>query len=169
MAHSPDADEAATAAPAAAAAAAAAVDGVFAKRGCCCSFWIPWPSSVRGCKAWERINPSGEGGCPAAGRRWWARGLRAMLKVGQASKAMASRRLRTLIRRFRPRRGRPRHRRNFSYDALSYARNFDEGAQASHSDGGSVRLGFSTRYASAHSPSTKPLVDLSPPSAGVTH
>ncbi|KAG6520212.1 uncharacterized protein LOC122050221 [Zingiber officinale] len=155
MAHSPDADEAAAAA------------GVFSKHGCC-SFWIPWPSSVRGCKAWERI-PSGEGGCPAASRRWWGRGLRALLKVGQASRAMASRRLRTLIRRFRRRDGRPRHRRSFSYDALSYARNFDEGTQAGDSDVDNVRLGFSIRYASSHSPPTKPLVDLSPPFAGATH
>ncbi|XP_074557604.1 uncharacterized protein LOC141813535 [Curcuma longa] len=158
MAHSPDADE-----------ATAAADGVFAKRGCC-SFWIPLPSSVRGCKAWERI-PTGEVGCPAASCRWWGRGLRSLLKVGQASKAMASRRLRSLIRRFRRPRGRPRHRRSFSYDALSYARNFDEGAQgASDSDVvDSVRLGFSTRYASVQSPLTKPQVDLSPPFVGATH
>lgn len=143
-----------------------AADDDFAKRGFCC-FWVPWPSSVRESKVWERIHIAEGGRCPVATRRFWTRGLRAALKACESYRAVVGRRWKALVRRFRI--SGSSHRRGFSYDAHSYARNFDEGRQASnHDDDADVASReFSSRFATAFFPSLRrPLVDLSPSSAG---
>jgi hypothetical protein len=111
----------------------------FSRRGrgrCCC---FPWPSSSSSPSPHTRRADEewwhgvGEGG--AARRRWWRRGVDALMKVREWSELVAGPRWKTFIRRFRR-----AHRHGagagpggggggggkLNYDALSYALNFDE-------------------------------------------
>lgn len=101
---------------------------------------------------WERIRASqvhSEG-------RWWARGVRVLLKLREWSEIVAGPRWKTFIRRFnRNRSGATAAARpgKFQYDPLSYAMNFDEGSGQigeldDDIDDFSGFRNFSARYAS---------------------
>ncbi|WVZ81847.1 hypothetical protein U9M48_029179 [Paspalum notatum var. saurae] len=114
----------------------------FSRRGhrCCGCFWAPpWASSpssaspharraTTGEEWWHRVGEAGR-------RRWWRRGVDALMKVREWSELVAGPRWKTFIRRFR--RSSSRHAAGcgggkLNYDPLSYALNFDDG----HGGGG---------------------------------
>lgn len=79
---------------------------------------------------WERIGSS------HFDRRWWAPGLRVLMKLREWSEVVAGPRWKTFIRRFSRSRSigaaggahdQYRHGGRFNYDPMSYALNFDEG------------------------------------------
>ncbi|KAJ1258739.1 hypothetical protein BS78_10G098800 [Paspalum vaginatum] len=107
----------------------------FSRRGhrCCGCFWAPpWaPASPHARRAtgeewWHRV-----GAAESGRRRWWRRGVDALMKVREWSELVAGPRWKTFIRRFR--RSSPRHGAagggggKLNYDPLSYALNFDDG------------------------------------------
>jgi hypothetical protein len=119
----------------------------------CCCFSAPCQSSSSSSYArradgewWHQV---GDGGARAGRRRWWRRGVDALMKVREWSELVAGPRWKTFIRSFR--RGHHRHAgagggRKLNYDALNYALNFDEGA-CSPEDGGAEYPDFSARFA----------------------
>lgn len=106
---------------------------------------------------WERIRASqvhSEG-------RWWARGVRVLLKLREWSEIVAGPRWKTFIRRFNRNRsgggGGGAKPGKFQYDPLSYAMNFDEGSREigeldDDIDDFSGYRNFSARYASIPAP-----------------
>ncbi|CAL5037724.1 unnamed protein product [Urochloa decumbens] len=161
----------------------------FSRRGhrCCGCFWAPpWGSSSPspsprarrsaepgGTAAdeewWHRVGEGGSGALASGRRRWWRRGVDALMKVREWSELVAGPRWKTFIRRFR--RGGPRHGNSgggggggkLNYDPLSYALNFDEG----HAGGGSPEGGdyaaypdFSARFVAPPPASARTSMDL---------
>lgn len=119
-----------------------------------------------GSSFWERVGSAGHG------EGWWARGLRSLRKVREWSEIAAGPKWKTFIRRF----NRKAHRHGrFNYDALDYARNFDEGQNGDvdeeEGEEGAGFRNFSARFASlpgsirsapakAKAKATAPAVDL---------
>ncbi|KAG8076167.1 hypothetical protein GUJ93_ZPchr0006g41562 [Zizania palustris] len=153
--------------------AAARMDDAFlSSRGnrCCC-FWGPWASSssARPSEAgaeewWHRVGERGEvvGGDR---RRWWRRGVDALMKVREWSELVAGPRWKTFIRRFRRS---PRHHGGggggggrLNYDPLSYALNFDEGHGVCSPEGDYAGYrDFSTRFVAPPPASVRSSMDL---------
>ncbi|XP_038878924.1 uncharacterized protein LOC120071012 [Benincasa hispida] len=106
---------------------------------------------------WERLRASqvhSEG-------RWWARGVRVLLKLREWSEIVAGPRWKTFIRRFNRNRsgggGGGVRAGKFQYDPLSYAMNFDEGSRQigeldDDIDDFNGYRNFSARYASIPAP-----------------
>ncbi|KAG2605281.1 uncharacterized protein LOC120671433 [Panicum virgatum] len=135
----------------------------FSPRGrrCCGCFWAPpWAAASSPSpspRARPRAEPASEEwwhrvGAASGRRRWWRRGVDALMKVREWSELVAGPRWKTFIRRLRLRRGGPRHGAGagggkLNYDPLSYALNFDDGGGGPEGDDDYAgHLDFSARF-----------------------
>lgn len=132
--------------------------GFFSRRKhrCCGCFWTSSSPHARRASGgadegwWHDVREGGSGAVSGR-RRWWRRGVDALMKVREWSELMAGPRWKTFIRRFR--RGSSRHGANgggkLNYDPLSYALNFDEGHGAANPEDGDYQgydRDISTRF-----------------------